>query len=328
MEDNTFATSAYIQTKTETAFDYLCELKNLDDWTLFSRMIEQIDQDTWLGTASGYHRNLYYHVKRFDNPLFRGIEWHCGFEYQQYFQVYPVFLFPPDYIEPGSDESGVYFHWLSFVDPQRRTPMIMQGIETVHTSECRSLKAILERRAGLGEAARGRYEIKTFSIFVDAPLELGFDYLKELQNLDEWAHLLRPQGELTPESGKFLDEYDQTVEVNLRSHQLSKFYLIEQDFYYPEHDFSQRCPVVIIPCSYAFGDPTARGFIMHRITFWPVDQQLRHGKLQMQDFGAESMNIKRMLEAQAGNLDTFSHGMSYRPQNENPIHQQPVAVKR
>lgn len=328
MEDNTFATSAYIQTKTETAFDYLCELKNLDDWTLFSRMIEQIDQDTWLGTASGYHRNLYYHVKRFDNPLFRGIEWHCGFEYQQYFQVYPVFLFPPDYIEPGSDESGVYFHWLSFVDPQRRTPMIMQGIETVHTSECRSLKAILERRAGLGEAARGCYEIKTFSIFVDAPLELGFDYLKELQNLDEWAHLLRPQGEFTPESGKFLDEYDQTVEVNLRSHQLSKFYLIEQDFYYPEQDFSQRCPVVIIPCSYAFGDPTARGFIMHRITFWPVDHQLRHGKLQMQDFGAESMNIKRMLEAQAGNLDTFSQGMSYRPQNENPIHQQPVAVKR
>jgi hypothetical protein len=314
MEDNTFATSAYIQTDVETAFDYLCELKNLDNWTLFSQMIEQVDEDTWLGTASGYQHNLYYHVKRFDNPTFRGIEWHCGRDYKQYFQVYPVFLFPSDYIEPGSDESGIYFHWLSFVDPKRRTPMIMQGIETVHTSECRSLKAIMERQAGLSEAAKGRYRIETYSIFVDAPLEMGFDYLQDVGTVDEWTHLLRSQGTPNGETGTFLDEYDQTVEVSVRSHQLSKFYLIEQDYYYPEHDFIQRCPAVIIPCSYAFGDPTARGFILHRITFWPNHQPLRHGKLQIQDFGAESMNIKRMLEAKAGNLETFSQGMSYRPQ--------------
>ena len=59
MEDNTFATSAYIATSPEKAFDYLCSLKNLDDWTLFSRMIEQVDENTWIGTASGYQRNLY-----------------------------------------------------------------------------------------------------------------------------------------------------------------------------------------------------------------------------------------------------------------------------
>ena len=58
MEKNTFATSAFIATSPETAFDYLSELQNLDEWTLFSRMIEQIDSDTWLGTASGYQNNL------------------------------------------------------------------------------------------------------------------------------------------------------------------------------------------------------------------------------------------------------------------------------
>lgn len=312
MEENTFATSAYMATEPQTAFDYLCSLKNLDDWTLFSRMIEQVDENTWLGTASGYQRNLYYHVRKIENQFFKGIEWHCGFEYQQYFQVYPVLLFPPNYIEPGSDEQGVYFHWLSFIDPKRRTPMIMQGIETVHTSECRSLKAILERNVGLTEAAQGRYKIDTFSIYVDAPIEVGFEYLRNLINIEEWAHLLRSQGEISPESGEFLDEYNQKVKVSLRTHKLSNYYLIEQDFYYPEYGFTQRCPVIIIPCAYAFGDQAARGFIQHRITFWPLHQPLKHGKLQIQDFGAESMNIKRFVEAKAGNLETFAQGMSYR----------------
>lgn len=313
MEENTFATSAYIDAPLDTVFDYLCSLKNLDEWTLFSRMIKQIDEDTWLGTASGYQRDLYYHVKRVENQFFKGIEWHCGFEYQKYFQVYPVMLFPPDYVEPGSDEKGVYFHWLSFVDPKRRTPMIMQGIETVHTSECRSLKATLERKANLTEAAVGRYKIVTDSIFVDAPVEMGYEYLKNIENLDEWAHLLRSQGDLQSDSGEFIDEYNQRVKVSLRTHELSKYYLIEQNFYYPDHEFTQRCPTIIIPCSYAFGDESARGFIQHRITFFPQDKSLRHGKLQIQDFGAESMNIKRFLEAQAGNTETFSKGMSYQP---------------
>ena len=113
METNTFATSAYISNTPQTVFEYLCSLKNLDEWTLFSRMIEQIDENTWRGTASGYHKDLYYHVKKIDTEGFRGIEWHCGFEYQKYVQVYPVLLFPPEYIEPNTDEQGVYFHWLS-----------------------------------------------------------------------------------------------------------------------------------------------------------------------------------------------------------------------
>lgn len=313
MERNTFATSAYIATSPETAFDYLWNLKNLDEWTLFSRMIEQIDDHTWLGTASGYQRNLYYHVRKIENQPFYGIEWHCGFEYEKYFQVYPVLLFPPDYIEPETDEQGVYFHWLSFIDPVRRTSMIMEGIHTVHTSECRSLKAILERKAGCTEAMLGRYQIGTDTIYIDAPIEVAIDYIGNLQNLDQWAHLLRSQGEISPQSGEFLDEYDQIVKVTFRTHQLSNYYLVEQDYYYPKYNFIQRSPVIIIPCSYAFGNPEARGCIQHRISFWNPSNPPRHGKLQLEDFGAESMNIKRFLEAKAGNFETFARGMSYLP---------------
>lgn len=314
MEENTFATSAYIATSPEKAFDYLCHLEHLDDWTLFSHMIKQIDEDTWLGTASGYQRNLYYHVKRLENPFFKGIEWHCGFEYQKYFQVYPVFLFSPEYIEPGTDEKGVYFHWLSFVDPTRRTPMIMQGIETVHTSECRSLKAILERQEGLTQAAKGRYTIDTFTIYVDAPWELGAEYLSDVRNLEEWSHLLRSRNLVEAHTGEFLDEYDRPVQFSLRSHCLNNnYYLIEQNAFYPDYNFTQRCPTLVIPCAYAFGDPSAQGFILHRLAFFPLDHPLEYGKLQIQDFGAESMNIKRLLEAKVGHLDTFAQGMSYQP---------------
>jgi hypothetical protein len=310
-EENTFATSAYIATSPETAFDYLCHLENLNEWTLFSRMKEQVDENTWLGTASGYQRNLYYHVRKIENQPFYGVEWHCGFEYNHYFQVYPVFVFPASYIEPDSDEAGVYFHWLSFVDPDRRTPMIMQGIETVHTSECRSLKGILERNAGHTEPAAGRYTIATDTIYIDAPLELGAEYIADLRNTDEWAHLLRSRGDVSSTSGEFLDEYDQTVKARYRKHALSSYYLIEQEYYYPDYGLYQRSPVLLIPCSYAFGNSSAGGFIQHRITFWKPGETPRHGKQQIEDYGAESMNIKRLLEAKAGNLETFARGMSY-----------------
>jgi hypothetical protein len=191
--------------------------------------------------------------------------------------------------------------------------MIMEGIHTVHTSECRSLKAILERQAGHRQAAVGQYKTQTDSIYIDAPVEMGVEYVENLQNLNEWAHLLRAQGDIQPQSGEFLDEYDQQVKVTFRTHQLGQYYLIEQDYFYPEHQVMQRCPTLLIPCSYAFGDASARGFIQHRITFWPADSTLRCGKLQLEDYGSESMNIKRLLEAKSGHLETFAQGMSYLP---------------
>lgn len=313
MEKNTFATSAYIAAPPEAAHEYLCRLKNLDEWTLGSRMIEQVDEDTWIGTASGYQRSLYYHVRRLDHPKFKGIEWQCGYEHRRYFKAYPVLLFPPAYVDPDAAEPGVYLHWVSAIDPVKRTPMIMEGIEAVHRSECRALKAALERRAGLTEAARGRYRVATDTIYVDAPIDRAAEYIGDARTLATWSHLLRPAGEVRRDGGDFHDEYGQDVEVTIRTHELADYRLVEQDFYYPRHDFLQRCPVLLIPCAHAFGDPAASGVLHHRITFWSHDTPPRHGRLQIEDFGAESLNVKRQLEAQAGNLETFARGMSYTP---------------
>ncbi|UQA61628.1 scytonemin biosynthesis cyclase/decarboxylase ScyC [Polyangium aurulentum] len=313
-EKNTFIISSYIASPLEATYDYLCRLENLGEWTLYSRMKEQIDESTWRGSSSGYQADLYYHIRKTEGLPFRGIEWHCGIEYDKYFQIYPVFLFPPHYIEPGSDEEGVYFHWVSFADPRRCRPMFMEGIQTVHTSECRSLKGALERRAGRSEAARGRYRIETVTIFVDAPVELGAAYLSDVRNLKEWAHLLRAQGDVGPEAGDFVDEYGQRVRAAFRAHALDRYHMIEHDYTYPDHGgFMQRSPALLIPCSYAFNDPSASGFVLHRITFWRTDEAPRRGRLLLEDYGAESMNIKRFLEAQAGNVASFERGWSYIP---------------
>jgi hypothetical protein len=313
MEANTFATSAFFAVPLQTAFEYLCRLQNLDEWTLGSRMKQQVDPDTWIGTASGYQRTLYYHVRPLENARFCGIEWQCGYEYKKYFKSYPVLLFAPDYIEPGSTETGVYFHWVSVIDPVQRTPMIMQGIQTVHNSEARALKAALERRAGLTEAAKGVHRIESDTIYVNSPIEMAAEFLGDLRTMERWSHLLKPAGAMEPEHGTFLDEYGQTVEVSLRSSRLQEYYLVEQDYFHRQHNSMQRSPTFLIPLSYAFGDASVPGFLLHRITFWKNGVPQRHGKLTIDDFGAENMNIKRLLEAQAGNLATFALGKSYVP---------------
>jgi len=314
MEKNTFSTSAYIAAPPETVYGYLCDLKNLDAWTLGSRMIEQVDEDTWIGTASGYQRRLVYHVRRLDHPQLHAIEWRCGYEPGQYFKAYPVLVFPPTYVDPDSTEPGAYLHWVSVIDPVQRTPMIMEAISAVHRSECRALKAALERRAGLTEAARGRHRLDADTIYIDAPIDLAASYIGDARTMEAWSHLLRPEGEVLRDGGRFRDEYDQEVEATFRTHKLGDYRLVEQNFYYPKHDFLQRCPVLLIPCAYAFGDPAAPGVIHHRITFWDALAPPRHGKLQLEDFGAESLNVKRRLEAAAGNLETFQRGLSYTPQ--------------
>ena len=108
MEKNTYAISAFIATSPEAAFAYLRRLPNLDEWTLGSRMLEQVDEDTWIGSASGYQRTLYYHVRSLENPRFHAIEWQCGYAHREYFKSYPVMLFPTDYVESGSSERGVW----------------------------------------------------------------------------------------------------------------------------------------------------------------------------------------------------------------------------
>jgi hypothetical protein len=285
-------------------------------------MIEQIDADTWRGSASGYHRDLYYHIRKHDTPELYGIEWHCGFEYGKYSQVYPVLLFPPDYIEPGSQEPGVYLHWVSFLDPGRVTPMIMQGIQYVHSSECRVLKGILERNAGHTAAVAGRHVVRTTTIYIDAPAADVARYAADLRNVSGWTHLVRPRGEVGPDAGDFVDEYDQSVQLRSRARERGDYHLIDHDAYYPAFELHQRSPMLIIPCAHAFGVPEARGCILQRISFWRADQPARHGRLVIEDFGAEGMAIKRRCEAQAGNLESFGRGMSYQPDSAGTTREQ------
>jgi hypothetical protein len=89
MEKNTFATSVYVATRAEDAFVYLRTLENLSEWTLGSRMIEQIDEDTWMGTASGYQSALCYHVRTLSDTGILAIEWQCGYTFKNYFKQYP-----------------------------------------------------------------------------------------------------------------------------------------------------------------------------------------------------------------------------------------------
>ena len=313
MESNTFATSTYIATSPDAAVGYLRDLRNLDEWTLYSRMVEQVDENTWRGTASGYQHDLYYHARPIETPLFRGVEWHCGFEPGKYFQCYPAVVFPASYV--GSDEPGVYFHWLSFIGPERRTPMIMQGIDYVHTAEIRSLKGALERKAGLKAAARGRFEVRTASIFVDAPLDLSAAYLGDARNLSEWAYFIKPDSEAGVDGGRFTDEYGQPVEVELRTHDCFNYVILEFAHHYRAQGYVQRNLMFLVPCAYAFGNPNAKGCIQHRIAFFEKDAPPEHGKLQIQDYGAEAMSLKRRLEEKAGNLASFGRGMSYLPEN-------------
>ena len=319
MEANTFATSAFIAVPPDTVFRYLARLQNLDEWTLGSRMVEQVDDSTWIGTASGYQRSLYYHVRTLESPRFSGVEWQCGYEAGRYFKSYPVLLFPPDYVAPGSGEQGTYLHWVSVIDPAQRTPMIMQGIQTVHNSEVRALKAALERKAGLTEAARGTWRIEADTIYVDAPPDMIAGFIGDLRTMPGWSHLLKPQASITREHGSFLDEYGQTVEVTMRTNRLEDYVLIEQDYHHPSFGTWQRSPTLIIPLAHAFGAPSVPGALVHRMTFWNDAAPARHGKLGIEDFGAENMNIKRQLEAKAGNLASFARGRSYLPAFSNAL---------
>jgi hypothetical protein len=305
--------SAYIGAPPDSVYEYIADLKNLDEWTLSSRMKEQIDEDTWLAASSGYQNDLYYHIRKFPGEPFRGIEWHCGTRRGDYFQVYPTFLFRPSYVEPGSEEPGVYFHWMSFIDPARRTPMIEQGIRSAHVSECRGLKAALERRARLTGPASGKYQIKTATIYVDSPIDLGVSYVSDLRNMTAWSHLTRVKGEVLAGSGEFVDEYDRPMRTAVRTHSRSSYYLIEHETYYPSAGVWQETPSILIPCSYALGNPDARGFILQRVMFWEAGLPPRYGKPQIEDHQAELINIKRILEASAGNLETFARGTSYLP---------------
>ena len=309
MEHNTFATTIYAQTPAPRAFEYLRRLQNLDEWTLGSRMTTRIDDDTFMGTASGYQATLCYHVRTLDHPRFAAIEWQCGYRYRDYFKQYPVFVFPSRYADADTTEDGSYIHWVSVIDPARRTEMIMQGIAAVHHYEGRGLKAALERREGLAQPATGGSAVLSATMWVDAPIEMAGELLADRRRLAEWARLFRAADAA---AGSFLDEYGRQVHVECTACQLGDYTLIEHDFHYRDSNEVQRCPIVLIPSARAFGAGAA-GFLLHRLAFVRADGAQCYGRTTASELTAEGMAIKRSLEARAGNLASFAKGMSYRP---------------
>ncbi len=309
METNTFATTLYAGTPAPRAFEYLRRLQNLDEWTLGSRMLTRIDDDTFMGTASGYQTALCYHVRTLEHPRFAAIEWQCGYRYREYFKQYPVFVFPSKYGDPRGADDGSYIHWVSVIDPARRTEMIMQGIGSVHHYEARGLKAALERQEGLAQAAEGRLTLLSDTMWVDAPIELARELLADRKALTQWAPLFRA---VDAAAGSFLDEYGRRVQVESAACDLGDYVLVEQDYAYAELGEVQRCPIVLIPCARAFG-AEAPGFLLHRLAFVRNNVAQAFGRTTAAELCAESMAIKRGLEARAGNPASFAHGMSYRP---------------
>ncbi|MBV8761809.1 MAG: hypothetical protein JO257_31225 [Deltaproteobacteria bacterium] len=303
MERNTYATSTFIASPLSAVTDYLMQGESLSEYTLYSRMRERIDATTWLGTASGYQSGLYYHVRHREIGASRVVEWHCGTELGRYYHVYPMFLFEPSYF--GSTQAGTYYHWISFVDPARGTQMIKEGLPTVHRSEARSLKAQLERRQGWRFAAKGELELKSHTIYVDAPLAESVAFL--IDNPTQWGYLMRRDGD------KLFDEYDREIRLEITQHDLGEYRVLEHDVHYVATGQVVRTPFVLIPASYAFAQPGARGFLLHRISAWPATGEREVGKQSPDDYDTEAINAKRILEGRAGNLATYARGCSYMP---------------
>ena len=303
MEKNTYTTSIYIDAPTADVTAYLRNGNSLSEYTLFSRMREQIDETTWLGTASGYQAGLYYHVHHRDLGEIQIVEWHCGKDYGRYYHVYPMLMFTPRYF--GSPETGTYYHWISFVDPARATPMIGEGLPTVHRAEGHSLKAQLERRAGRPRGVSGGLALHAHTIYVDAPLGPAVAYLGDSANVTDWGYLLRRDGT------RLFDEYDHPIEIRLNVRDLGEYRMIEHDTHYLETGAVVRAPLVVIPAAFAFGQPEATGFVLHRVTAWPARAAREAGKASIDDYDAEAINAKRIIEGRAGNLAAYARGCSY-----------------
>jgi hypothetical protein len=309
MEKNTYTTSVYIDAPVADVVAYLTNGMNLNEYTLHSRMREQIDEHTWLGSASGYQSSLYYHVRSQNLESLQIIEWHCGVEYGSYYQVYPMLMFPASYFPGEGREQGTHYHWISFVDPERGTQMIFEGMAPVHTAEAHSLKAVLERRAGHRRPIAASLELRAHTIYVDAPAAGAAAYFADPGTADEWGFLLRR----ARASAGHVDEYDNSIEIRTRLHELGEHYLVEHDTHYLESGAVVRAPILLVPATYAFARPGLPGFIMHRITAWPAAGARAHGKSSPAHYDAEAINAKRILEGRAGNRETFARGCSYLP---------------
>lgn len=190
--------------------------------------------------------------------------------------------------------------------------MIEQGIGIAHRAECRSLKGILERKAGRSEYVDGAYEVLGDTVYIAAPFEMGAAYLGDASRIGEWSHLLKMEKAESPNRCLFRDEYGRPLAVSLRTTSRDYCCLIEQTDEYDSPRL-RRSASFLIRADYALGDPEAKGFFLHRISFWPKAQSRPLGKVDRVDYQAEMINAKRLLEAEAGDRNTFARGLSCLP---------------
>lgn len=304
MEENTYATSIYIDAPVAAVASYLAEGASLTEYTLYSRMQEQVDESTWLGTASGYQTPLYYHSRRHTVGAIEIVEWHCGAEYGKYHHVYPMLVFPHGYFGDADATPGSLYHWISFVDPRRATPMIKQGLPTVHRAEAISLKACIERGRGRRSPAVSPVALRSHTIYVDAPAELVARFLADPENATTWAYMLRRTG------AAWLDAYGNELQLTLTATPVGDYTVIEHDRLDGAGQI-ERSPLLVIPAAFAFGDPAAPGCILHRIVAEP---SLRTAD----ELATEAINAKRVLEGLAGNRESYALGCSYVPRGLAP----------
>lgn len=304
LERNTVAISIYIDATPEQVAEYLSDGEHLGEYTLFSRMRSRVDEATWVGSASGYQGDLYYHVRGRAVGDIQIVEWHCGAALHHYHHVYPMLMFPAAYFS-GAAAMGTHYHWVSFVDPARATPMIVEGMPAVHGAEARSLKGRVERRRGRHFGSSSDVELRAHTIFIEADADAVATYLADVSNVTEWSFMLRRDG------GRLLDEYDRELTIKLLRHDLGAYTLIEHVSEYAQERVIT--PFLVFPCSYAFGTPEATGTILHRVSAWSLVEPRRIGKTNPGDYDCEAINTKRIIESRCGNLDAYAKGCSYQP---------------
>mgnify|MGYP003694465109 CR=1 FL=1 len=194
MEANTFATTVYARTSAANAFRLPAPAcQNLDEWTLGSRCERASTTTPTWARRRATRRCSATTSTRSRIPSSWRSSGESRLPLARVLQAVPgVRVSVGVHRRRAASEDGSYIHWVSVIDPARRTPMIMQGIEAVHRYEGRGLKAALERRAGLARSRRaGRWRIETDTMYVDASIELAAAELGDPARLPLWAPLFR-----------------------------------------------------------------------------------------------------------------------------------------
>ncbi len=328
MEENTYAASVFVQTSADAALAYLSDLSNLEHWTLGTRVHEQIDATTWVGSVTSSRDPVYFHLHeaaQFPVPTF---EWQVGRSPGCYSAVHRWLIIPASLAHPGFDSGGVYLHWLSFSNPARRTVLANLGYDrTVHQTELRHLKAVLERAQGLSSAACASHRLCAASLYVDAPAAIIGEYLGALTNLPQtmrmWRQSATAPGDLpaATASATFTDAYLRPVRATAQLFADTALALVTLQLAartaLPADSTTTTAAATILsailPCAHVFGAPDASGCVLHRIAFAPEPEHAGslHGPHDARDLFAESLSIKRHVELLAGHPDSFAQGYSY-----------------